>query len=109
MNDVLGLLHHLVFRDPQGGPGHGDGEVVDLNAVELTDGDFYGVEARHAQGDLALLLALHPGDPGRDDLILDLPQAEVAFREEVPAAGGGVYQDVIFDTNRICARCPETA
>ena len=43
-NNPLSLVHHLTFGDPQGGGGDGDGEVVDLYAIELVDVDFDGIQ-----------------------------------------------------------------
>ena len=34
LDNALGLLHHLAFGDPDGGFRDGDGEVVDLDAVD---------------------------------------------------------------------------
>ena len=38
-DNLVSLLHHLRLSDPEGGLSHGAGEVVDLNAVELVDGN----------------------------------------------------------------------
>lgn len=40
---ILGFLHHLAFGNPQGGLGHGHGEVVNLDAVELADTNLDGI------------------------------------------------------------------
>ena len=37
MNNILGFLHHLAFRDPKGGLGNGDGKIVDLDINEALD------------------------------------------------------------------------
>ena len=71
MHDVFRLLHHLAFRDPQGGLGDRRGEVIDLNAVKLADGDFDGVRDR-AEGDLAVLQK-------GEGLILQPAQTEIGF------------------------------
>ena len=43
LDDAFGLCQHLRFRNPQGSGGHGDGEVVDFDAVELVDAHLYGI------------------------------------------------------------------
>ena len=43
-NNPLSLVHHLAFGDPEGGCCDGDGKVVDLDAVELMDIDFDGID-----------------------------------------------------------------
>ena len=75
-HQLFRLLHHLALGDPQGGLGHGDGEVVDLDAVELANGDPDGV-GHLAQDDLAI-------QQGVNDLVLQAPQGEVGLRQEVP-------------------------
>ena len=52
---ALGLLHHLVFGDPEGSFGHRHRKVVDLDAVELADGYLNGVVMLVAEGDLPIL------------------------------------------------------
>ena len=39
MDDLFCLRQHLGLRDPKGGGGHGDGEVVDLDTIELLYAD----------------------------------------------------------------------
>ena len=83
MDHVLRLLHHLALRDPQGCPGHGDGKVVDLNAIKLSDGDLDGVF--HIQHDLPLV------EQG-DHFVLKTPQGEVCLCQEIPGAAGRVQK-----------------
>ena len=47
MHDILGLLEHLAFCNPQRGFGDGNGEIVYLNAVKLPDGHLNGVVPRY--------------------------------------------------------------
>ena len=44
MNDFLGLLNHLEFGDPQGSLSDGNSEVVNLDAEELSDRNFNGID-----------------------------------------------------------------
>ena len=44
MNNFFRLLQHLAFRNPEGGFGNGHSKVIDLDAIELTDGYLNGVE-----------------------------------------------------------------
>ena len=46
-DDIFGLFHHLALCDPEGSFGNGGGEVVDLDTVELVNGDFDRVEHLH--------------------------------------------------------------
>ena len=39
MDDVLGLLEHLVLCNPQRRPSDRDSEIIDLNTVKLADGN----------------------------------------------------------------------
>ena len=38
MHNVLGLLHHLAFRNPKGRFGNRDSKIVDFDTVKLADG-----------------------------------------------------------------------
>ena len=49
MDDLLCLCQHLGFTYPKGSGGDGDGEVVDLDAIELTDVDLDGVHLLEAE------------------------------------------------------------
>lgn len=86
MYDVLGLLEHLALCDPERCTGDGDGEVVDLDAVELADvhsnrvGDGEGAEAdlfikSQAQG-----------------VVFEAAQADISLGEEVATAAGRVEE-----------------
>ena len=83
VDDLLRLRHHLRLADPEGGGGHGDGEVVDLDAIKLVDahldGILKGIELLHA----VYLL---------DNLVLQAAQGEVGLREEVARAAGRVEE-----------------
>ena len=87
LDNALGLLHHLAFGDPDGGFRDGDGEVVDLDAVELLDIDLDRIIflVREAQCDAAVA-----GDGLAQDVVLEAAQREIAFGQEVAAATGGV-------------------
>ena len=93
-DDVLGLFQHLALGDPQGGFGHGGGEVVDLDAVELVDGDLDRVQGPFAPGhltsDLVSVPAFVQNDPLFNDLVFQPPQGDIALGEEVAGAAGGV-------------------
>ena len=67
MDNVLCFFEHLVLGDPQSCPGYRDSEIVDLNAVELADGNLDRREAFIAKGDLAV------GQQAKD-LVLQLPK-----------------------------------
>ena len=71
MDDFLRLLHHLRFRNPQRGLGDGDGEIINLDAIELFYGDANRVDGR-AEDDLAALLEV-------DDLVFQTANAQVCF------------------------------
>ena len=86
VDDAFGLLHHLIFGDPEGGLGDGHGEVVDLDAVELPDGHLDGVVMLVAECDLPVLQQT-------DDLIFQLAEAEVSLSQKVARAAGGVQKD----------------
>ena len=43
VNNFARLLNHLKFGNPKGGLRYGHGEVVNLNAVELSDRNFNGI------------------------------------------------------------------
>ena len=47
MDHVFGFFHHLALCDPEGSFGDSGGEVVDLDTVELVNGDFDRVEHLH--------------------------------------------------------------
>ena len=81
VHDVLGLLHHLALRDPQGRLGHGHGKVIDLNAVELADGDLDRI-GEVPQSDLV--------GKGAQGFIFQLAQGDVGLGQEVAGAAGGV-------------------
>ena len=83
MHDVLGLLHHLAFRDPQGRLGYGHGKVVDLDAVELANGDLNGV-CYIAQHNLV--------GKGAERLIFQLAQGDISLRQEVAGTTGGIKE-----------------
>ena len=89
MDHVFGFFHHLALCDPEGSFGDGGGEVVDLDAVELVNGDLDGVE--HAHDDLVF-------EEQGEDFVFQAAEGEVAFREEVAGAAGGVYVPTDFDT-----------
>ena len=95
MDDIFCLLHHLALCDPEGSFGNGGGEVVDLDTVELMNGDLNGVE--HAHDDLVF-------EEQGEDFVFQAAQGEVAFREEVAGPAGGVYKDVIFDTSPVAGK-----
>ena len=48
LNDSLCLCQHLCLRNPEGGGRYGNGEVVNLYAVELLDADLDGIEEQPA-------------------------------------------------------------
>ena len=83
MHHVLGFLHHLALRDPQRGSGHGHGKVVDLNAVELANGNLDGVA--NIQNALPVV------QQGKR-FVLQPPQGDVGFRQEVAGAAGRVEE-----------------
>ena len=65
MYHVLGFFHHLAFCDPQGGLGDSHSEIVDLNTVELANGDLDRVVKVHND-----LIAVEQAD----DLVFQPPQ-----------------------------------
>ena len=83
-DDAFRGVHHLALGDPQRRLGDGHGEVVDLDAVELADAHL-DVGQQHP-------FAFVVGDEAAEQVVLDLAQAQEGFREEVPAAGGGVEE-----------------
>ena len=62
---------------------HGHGEVVDFDAVELADADLDRVDALQADGDL-------PVGEQHKHLVFQLADAQIALRQEITAACGGV-------------------
>ena len=88
MDDIFGLFHHLALCDPEGSFGNGGGEVVDLDAVKLMNGDLDGVE--HAHNDLVF-------EEQGEDFVFQAAEGEVAFREEVARTAGGVNVPADFD------------
>ena len=89
MHDVLGLLHHLAFGNPQGRLGHGHSKVIDLDAVELADGDLDGV-CQITKHNLV--------GEGAERLVFQLAQRDVSLGQEVAGAAGRVYVPTDFDT-----------
>lgn len=89
MNDVFGLFHHLALCDPERRLGNGGGEVVDLDAVELVDGDLNRVQ--HPHDDLVF-------EEQGEDFVFQAAEGKVAFREEVAGTAGGVNVPADFDT-----------
>ena len=83
MDYIFGFLHHLAFCNPEGSLCHGDGEVVDLNAIELSNGHLDGVA--HIQHDLSLVKE-------GDGFVLQPPEGDIGFGEEVPGAAGRVQK-----------------
>ena len=77
------LLEHLRLGDPERGLCDGHGEVVDLNTVELRDGDLDG--APKVKFALPLL------ERG-DDFVFEAAQTDVRFREEVAGATSGIKE-----------------
>ena len=91
MDDIFGFLHHLALGNPQGGFGDSDGKIVDLDAVKLSDGDLDRVV--HIEYDLVVM------QQGKN-LILQPPQGQVGFRQEISRAAGGVYVLIVLDTKK---------
>ena len=84
-DDLLGLTEHLCLADPECRRGHRHGEVVDLDAVELVDAHLDGVHFLEAEERLAVMTLAN-------NLILQPPQTEVGFRQEVAGTAGGVEE-----------------
>ena len=85
MDDAFGFAKHLCLRYPEGGCGHGDGEIVYLDAVELVDADLDGVGLLESEERLAVVADV-------DDLVLQAAQREVGLGEEVAAAASRVEE-----------------
>ena len=83
VDDALGLLHHLAFGDPYRGLGDGDGEVVDLDAVELLDADLDGGVGRFVEAEDAAARFVEDGLA--QDVVFEAAQGEVALREKEKA------------------------
>ena len=81
MDNLFRLFHHLAVCDPEGGFGNSHGKIVDLNAVELADGDLDGVI--QIQHDLPLVKQ-------GNYFILQTTQGQIGFRQEVAASTGRV-------------------
>ena len=96
VDDALGLLHHLAFGDPYRCLGDGDGEVVDLDAVELLDADLDGGVGRLVEAEDAAAGFVEDGLA--QDVVFEAAQGEVAFREEIPAAARRIELDAVSDT-----------
>ena len=90
---IFGFLHHLAFCNPEGSLCHGDGEVVDLNAIELSNGHLDGVA--HIQHDLSLVKE-------GDGFVLQPPEGDIGFGEEVPGAAGRVQE---FQASQFPLKC----
>ena len=77
------LVVHLMLGEPQREHGHLVGEVEELDAIELVEGDVSAVAEVHYS--VAAALLLQP-----DDVHLEEAQCLVGDDEEVAAAAGGV-------------------
>ena len=84
VNDALGLSHHLTLAYPQRSGGHGDGKIVDLDAIELIDthldGIDKGIEGLHVVDEL-------------DHLVLEPSQRQVGLGEKIARAARGVEKN----------------
>ena len=84
VNDALGLSHHLTLAYPQRCGGHGDGKIVDLDAIELIDthldGIDKGIEGLHVVDEL-------------DHLVLEPSQRQVGLGEKIARAARGVEKN----------------
>ena len=96
VDDALGLLHHLAFGDPYRCLGDGDGEVVDLDAVELLDADLDGGVGRFVEAEDAAAGLVEDGLA--QDVVLEAAQGEIALREEIPTAARRIELDATSDT-----------
>ena len=76
-NANFGVEKHLVLGNPHGGLSNGAGKIVELNAVELIDGNF----------DVADGAQLHQFT---EDIVLELAELDESFGEEIAGAAGGV-------------------
>ena len=92
-NNVFGFLAHLNIRNPKSGIGNSHGEVVDFNAVKLTNGHFNRIFAIFVSFKECNLSGAFT-----QNHIFQTAQAEIGFGEKVPTTTGEVYQDAIFDT-----------
>ena len=93
MHYVLGFPHHLTFRDPQGGLGNSHGKIIDLNTIELPNGDLDWIA--NVQHDLS------PMQQG-NCLILQPPQGDIGFRQEIAGPAGGVQE---FQSGQFPLKC----
>lgn len=86
--DFFCFLHHLTFRNPQINLDNGHSEAIDLNTVELPNGNLNGVEVCGI------------AQMQKHRLLFQAAQGMVGFRQEVARALGRIYKDAVFDTNR---------
>ena len=101
VDDILGFLHHLAFCDPKCRLRYGNCEIIDLDAIELSNRDVDRI-ANDAEHNLT---ASQLGDY----CILQAPEAEIRLGQEIARTGSGIYLMVVFDTSPIYTSSPETA
>ena len=80
VDQLLRLLQHLGFRDPQRSLRYRHGEVIDLNAVELLDGYPDQATVLMCEGHLPCGLFI-------DDPVLQAAKTEITFRKKISASG----------------------
>ena len=83
-DDVFRLFQHLALGNPEGSLANRNGEVIDLDSVELADTDLNRISGCLAEGDLTLQQT--------QCLVFQATEADVALREEIPAACGRVQE-----------------
>ena len=82
-DNIFRFLHHLGFGNPESRFCHGDGKIIDFNAVELFDGHF----DRVIQVKESLTAGEFPDDP-----VLQPTQADECFRQKISGAAGRVQE-----------------
>ena len=84
-DNLLCFAKHLGFRNPQCRGGYGNGEIVNLYAIELLNAHLDGIHFLKANECLPVMAFTN-------DFILQATQGEIGLREEITRATGWVKE-----------------
>ena len=96
MNNFLSLLNHLQFGNPQRGLSDSNGKVVNLDAEELPDRNFDGIE-KIAELNLT-------AEKFFEDFVFKSAQRKITFRQKITGAASRVKN---FQRGEFILKCKQ--